>query len=520
MAPLRTAVFILFLTTSASAKAAFAGSGQEKLAQADFESAKAALKSVLGPRTFFWGRDLVTFHYQDGDVVSEGPFSPSHRSEIGSRVLPMASWFQDASMASQDMLGVGLYVATDPIGSRGFGGAVDPLLFAITLRADAKGLNAVRQLARHEMGSLARAARTLGCPVRPAHQHEPGLDHVIGLWRNSDRELCRRLVISAIRELGVETILYPYTSSNGVPGCRRSRGEALIIVDPAAIKADELAFYSNAKAYGPPHLRAFINKLYQEASSDFWLSLYEPGNGPPAGPAALASAAPPPREYAAWKSARIHKCGRFWPGELNDQMTALMGRLRIEALRDREALDLIARTAAAFHRKKGQRFDAFDLASIRALASAAAKANGVSEENWLKALQIQRNTEAPESERNFATARLLGERPPSDFVRERMTQAVADLTVTVRDPASGALVLQRSAGLGPKFSVLFINALLSFVGAPPLVLPLPRALASPRENRAAVMAILRGCLDVYSSESSFDEIQSGPCAILRSQEPE
>ncbi|MBX2986629.1 MAG: hypothetical protein KF802_01920 [Bdellovibrionaceae bacterium] len=526
---LKTALALMLLGLSS---AAFAQNPvtAAPLSEVQFQRQVQRLSQVIAPRVKRVERELITFSYYS--------FNPEFDQRLRTltdaqkTILRKPLIFSDPSHYTHDMMaGPGLYVATDPYASRGYGGEKNPSLYVLTLKKNGLLLDVRGENGTQEKSALEEIHEQMACLTDNNVAQRISFGYAVNVithFRDSLNQDCRRLIIQSLQQLHVGGILYDYTSSNSLPHCLNTRAEAINIIDPNAIDADVLAYYSDTKKIeGNKPLTAYVRHLYQEASEDYELFGYLKDMAMPAVLAEESTAYP---LYKHWKRKKIFKCGPLTQLEKSsDEFEPLHKTLRL-TYQSKERHRLLARFRLSLERRFPDSINTLadapgrlkEIEEMEYLASGGpADLSGLA--SWQKAKDLLVRDQ--DDEQNIAqSAALLGENPPHGPSRQEADQATLRILSSSPDqnrsrPGLIPFQLSRIQAYGPRLTRLQANMIiLDFGGAPLLTARLPldphgEEKELSRQNDEIFQKILRSCLTIYNDPGiSNEEIQAGPCA--------
>ena len=271
-------------------------------------SSQSAIRKIIADRLVKLDRDAVVFHYEKGT----SDFSPQNSRDVWDRIRSRPSRFFDSNILEINVEGPGLYVAIDPVASRLWGGE-NPNLFVLTVKSGALVLDTKISLNQMETKQIAQVVSVLKCDVDGDFDYQGGMESIILGFRNSKNQVCRKLMIDAIRQLNLQAILYSFPASRSLTGCRQSRFSAFNVIDSSIIDESKIAYYSDTNEIENEPLASHIVAAYTEAEQDYDLQgtlavekLFRPKTL-----VSMDSA----EEYIDWKQKYVYACGPAWSPE-------------------------------------------------------------------------------------------------------------------------------------------------------------------------------------------------------------
>lgn len=489
------------------------------------EQGAAKLKELFAPYVYSLDRPMTTFRYENAQHLA---FSPNTIQDVFNRLLPWTSRFFDSNVVDGNEEGPGVYASIDPVATRGgFGGEI-PELFVITLKASSVVLD-IRTPSNFNH-ALLDLWKDMGCTSNLSSMQY--LD--MGTLRNSSDIRCREGLISALKQLHVQVILYAYGAANGFAGCRLTRTEAVNIIAPEIIDLNQLAYYSATQKLESPALNSqmalMANAIYREGLQDLTIAMY---SSPLDEPAALADApAPDNASYARWKNKYIFKCG---PPRARE---ATEGDFIIQAAREaagnNDFLKLQYAMTKAFHNHNPNMY--LDIQRLKALQVAEYRFSGMASddskfESWQSGFNIARSSSYANLPLNqsLAQAEQLFQEPSSlisyvdytTLTTDVMTEVIKHSRTGIFTKNIGFLIqafLRR--GLSERTTEVLVDSILLQSNLPPLVwgeLPKdPNRDYSVQMARNKVMAekILNHCIDIYNNpQTTAQDFQTGECSL-------
>lgn len=472
------------------------------------------IRDFLAPHIFKLNREMMTFHYTMAET--EDAYRPGDLAEIASEAKFWGKDFYNVDATSYDLVGPGHYVAIDPTSSRIFGGVADPQLYVVPINAGTVILDARPEL-KTSQRFFFDLNTSLGCynnptPEQPNSTKEPRLNSQtiakwIQLFRASNNLTCRKALIQAFADLKINAILYDY-NSNELANCRHNRGEAVSIISPEAVVADQIAYFSHKKFFDPHGIGGFVTGLYTEGSKDpeFWENLL-PGQEPM--PASLQPTDATVANYENWKAKFIFGCGPKW----NTETDKLSWREVAFQIRDKNLYQLRTELFKAYSKKMADPVNPFNtrplnLYLLRGYQRRLATLAGVDFAVWNAAQKKYTSGLGDVDNALVETARILGEDPkPLQKIAEIDMEKIEDdmLRALIRYNTQPDLLGAWMAGLGmgPKLSLLFTSQYLHFAGAIPVV------------NKTFYLTYLRECLQQYQDpQMTSNQIRRGECGVI------
>lgn len=346
----------LFLVSLLSFQSAFSADATDQLIQ-KFQTRMKVLD-----------REMVTFRYEAR--TKTGFNTPE---DIRVRMSDWTDRFYRPSVLTSDMAGPGTYVAVDPYASRSYGGE-NPQLYVLTIKKGARAINLDDGFSTEETNLIKELHQQLQCQDQSGQMiPEDRMDYFS--LRQSGTLACREVAIKIATALKIQAIVYGYSASNSLAGCR-SRHVAVNVVSSEAFDYAKTLFYSSELAIAGIDYGRFVKRAYEEAAEDPNLA-YNTGNVTPM-PAQLAQqTSVVQNDYLRWRNAKIYSCGPRWSieGEGSILLDILTANLK-KNYRDAETDALLVSLKNAFVAKAGPAIP-FQIANLVALTKLSFQASGL-----------------------------------------------------------------------------------------------------------------------------------------------
>lgn len=283
---------------------------EENVSAADYLSATQEITAILRSRIFILDRELMTFHYEHFDPS----FSPSTTNDLAEH-LSWQTQFYDLDVISSETGGPGIYSAIDSLSSRDWGWTENPHLYVVPMKKGTRVVAFTKKYSPAEIAAIRRLSDKFTCYVRdperaPIDWEKPSL---LWIFRGSQNVECRKMVIRAFSDLKIQAVIYPWTASNSLSGCRK-RNEAFSILDPGAVNMNSLALFSNTVRIEGRPLGALAIALMREAARDEDL-IVSIGKSEDLFPKSILKDTFSDADYQKWKQSSIFKCGNEWSAE-------------------------------------------------------------------------------------------------------------------------------------------------------------------------------------------------------------
>jgi hypothetical protein len=267
------------------------------LAPATARADESVAAAVLRAHVHALARPVHTYHYlvrHRLGLPAEGYVAPDHPGVEPYLRMKVARYWDLGIPTRPYATASGLYLATDPVISRAFGGVGDVwAMIQVPLAAGFRYVDVRRSAGgRAGQGLLPAAARrelaARGCEVEYA-------DTLLIALESS---ACRRAAVQVLQELGVEGILYDFQRGR-FSGCDQRPQGGFIVLDARALGPAKL-FVKESAADVASADRAMIRELFRrarEAGSRRIPPWPELGGAPPRG------------DVDRWMAAHLFGCG-------------------------------------------------------------------------------------------------------------------------------------------------------------------------------------------------------------------
>jgi hypothetical protein len=484
-----------------------------------FAKAVERMTPILAKRVVALDRELVTFHYE----TSYPGWTPTKLNQIQHHILSWPSHFFDTSVLG-DAVGRGIYVAIDPVATRSYGGTQgDPQLYVITLKKGAVLLNGTDDLPEAEMQEMWSIANSLNCTSGKTAGTD--LTTPIEQILQSQSEDCRKIVTVTLANLKVEAIAYNY-SGVGLSDCR-SRQVAINIVSPNAIKAEDLALYTDSIQLEGTPLAALTRRLFEEGFNDYTTRVERASDTGYEIPRTLMStpvAADP--IYSNWRSAKIFACGPRWSFEFPIGPFEYINDTIANANSDPELRELLLQlsrgyslrftpnagftTVVSYQLNQLQRMD-YDNSGFDPKI--------LSYQQW-RDIRNSVFSDGTDKQAFINAAKSLGE--PSNMDAGGSYLDIVHQTesrFTLNDAKNPAFIpaMFHAMGMGPRLARLLANFSIAAFGGAPFMTALPDkissdAVALEKANIEKFKEIAKKCIATYNDLTLSDtQVKTGPC---------
>jgi len=514
---------------------------EEEISPEIIESQKNVLTEIIKPLLWELDRNILTFHYES----QKDKNVPENWSQVQDHIMRYPGRFFDASYKDSNMIGPGLYVAIDPLASRGFGGN-NPLLYTVQLKKGAHMLLGECNLSSGGSSNkdLEAIWNTLKCN---SNSRSPiwGLSDLIGKMRNSESLHCRKFIIDIIQNLQIEAIQYGYTAANGFSGsCRSDRGFAFSIIKANALASEGMNFYANDFKLEKQKLTPLLNLLYSESAQDLKLLRWNDSAEEMVGSLQKSNTAPL-LLFDLWRNKMIFQCGPKWISEklydrdLDKNLGDIVKKYYkiTKTFEDREFMKT---TIAAKKMVKKKYMDDpknvstyfFDYGRLKKWTLLSMEVAGedlnnpTAVTNWIAAFSIlhtYNNSDLPK------VVALLNEDPSKIPAPEALQQKLQNLLLESlgKSDSKTSLLINYAKGMedlgfGPRFILAHLQFQLmdSYFTAPIVTGDLSDGLASLfteanlQLSLEASKEVLVKCMDIYGDPNiKYDQILAGSCGF-------
>lgn len=476
------------------------------------------LEAILRPRVVRLDREMITFHYEGAD---SSDYVPHSLQDLQRRMSSgyLEKYF-DATVTGSYMAGPGEYVAMDAFSTRDYGRET-PQLYVIPIAEGATILDTSGDYRETEQSALEEIWK------RACDSSKSGADNfdeMVNGFRTNGSEDCRRLIIRAVQDLGVQGILYGFAEASTLAECRHNRNLAINLIRHDAIVMDDLAYYDDrSKIEGRP-MSGSVARLYKEAMTDPTTRRNIDLKYLPI-PASLKDASTAFPFYRFWKRHKIFRCGRAWALDGNDIMNTTIESL-YSLYQDPSLLKPLAELSDAFKKRFSDNTPSFELSRINQIEKLSYEADlgkgNASFDQWEQAQNIIISGEdVGGGHAAQKAAVLLGESIPKQTKKVSLLDVFQSIVRILRHTKPNAAVIPEALSqlnYGPRLARMQSNYLiLSLGGTPFLKGPLPNernASDVMRANRNLFLDLIKTCTEQYLNMSiSNDDIQKGPCGL-------
>lgn len=464
-----------------------------------------SLEDILRSRIIPLDRDMVTFNYQSGES-----FTPRSLDEVKMRLTNGWAERYFNPLAIEVDMGPGQYVAMDPFSSRWYG-REKPQLYVITIAKGTLILDVTKDYKETERNTLETIYKRWNCAKPPkeggwvsTNRSLPiDFNDMIGRLRTSAAENCRRLIIRATQDLGIQAILYGLESVGTLAECRRYRNQAIDLIRHEAIRIEDIAYYDEKSKFEAKPLAAKIARLYRESTLDpEFRKKYKPSSIKILG--SLDGYTLDDSIYASWKRSYIYRCGPSWFSENKDEVIDSLEFIS-STYSDLNILETLAAVNDAFVKRFSGSI------SGRALDFEPSRMNEIE--------KLQFTADSNVSGLDFTEWKMMVD-SSDDSLRDLVTYVKR--VKTSRHGDRRGVIANFYLHSDMKLSRSRLNSwIFAMNGIPFLNGPLPRTSDSKykidrlvQTNRDKYRLLLNRCLVIYSDlRLSESEIQEGPCGI-------
>lgn len=393
------------------------GPATDNSGTAPAEASIAKIEAIFKPHVKVLDRALIGFHYSEQEDPSK---TPKSLDDVKKYALIAAGSFHLPGATGKDMVGPGFYVAVDPAATRVDYGGESPNLTVVSIHAGTVVLDGTYELTLDEIATYNDIASKMQCYGEGGFG-DATIGKAISVFRNNGKSMnaCIQLISTVIKNLKIQTIIYPYRAEP-LAGCR-FRYQSLNVIDPAIL--DVTGFYSDHAKFGSlPEGR--IRTLYDESTAAFPNQLSADKPKLARIPTRLTAPYDDSEAYIQWRDQNVFSCGVHWSLESKSANT-VQPVSRDYSPRQKLLLSI----KSAYKAKSGDDwFRVMEIKAVRRLAASAAQMGSSQElEKWQTALGALQGYafdyhDGKGEDQLDMVEQMFGEKLPPGFAENRMEE--------------------------------------------------------------------------------------------------
>ena len=511
------------ITLSLSLALTFGFGVAQAASDPSLDTAAATLVSVLQSRLVLLDRDVTTFHYESASYPTLPTLDQVHGQLTGG-----PERFFNTALYNGDMQGIGLYLATDPSSSRSYGNS-EPFLYVIPLKKGTRILNLEKSSTSQELQVIKDLATNYACLSADDYQANfDSFSDVTKAFRNSKRLECRTIITDAFAQMGVEAILYSYSSDSYARGCRM-RNEAFNLLSSRAIKMNEVALFTNKGSHAPKSLARYVSQIYRAPIHDFWWR-FSQMNSPSdyEMPSSLQGLQVFDLAAQSWRKRNMLRCGNRWSVEdTSDFFGEISSKLR-QSFTDAELQKVLLEWYRAYKLKVDpHNWDVSIIMHINEVEKQLYLKSQLAPDmskfaQWQEAADFYAGSKGTSKERTDKAAKLLEEPAPSLSDEELMKRMLLDGPQLLRKANEPGLMgaILKATGTGPRLMRMTISASMVNYGFPPMLTdellddPDKTYADALRNLKSSYVKLIQECTaQMLDPNFNLNAFQSSPCGV-------